>query len=88
MKAGPTDELVRAVARRGLAGPVAILLDAHRPLQPLLAEATTFLAPLLRPLLGPRHADLLRAISDRTRYARLVERLRAAESGEADAEHR
>lgn len=41
-------ELVSAVARRGLATPARILLDAHRPLAPLLADLAVTLRPLLR----------------------------------------
>jgi hypothetical protein len=44
------DALLVAVHRRGLAVPLRFLLDAHRPLTPLLADAAAFLAPVLGPL--------------------------------------
>ncbi len=48
-----TDEL----ERRGLAAPAGLLIDAHRPFRPLLEDLGTFLAPVLRPLVGdPRRA--------------------------------
>jgi hypothetical protein len=73
--------LAEALRRRGLAAPARLLLDAHRPLRPLLAEAGAFLAPLLRPLLGRRSAILQQTLDDPGRYDDLIERL-------DDAEHR
>lgn len=50
------EDAARAVAdeleRRGLAVPARLLLDAHRPLAPLISSAATFVAPLVEPLVG------------------------------------
>ena len=46
-----TDEPARRLAdelgRRGLAAPARLLVDAHRPLAPLLADAGAALGPLI-----------------------------------------
>ena len=76
-QAGLTD----ALRRRGLAAPARLLLDAHRPLRPLLAEAGAFLDPVLRPLLGRRYARVQEILDDPDRYEQLIE-------GLGDAEHR
>ncbi len=81
MTANPPDGLVEALRRRGLAAPARLLLDAHRPLRPLIAEARAFLDPVLRPLLGSRSALLQETLDDPERYDELIERL-------GDAEHR
>jgi len=51
------------------------MLDAHRPLRPLLAHAGTFLRPILGPLLGRRFEELRATLDDPEGYDRLVERL-------------
>ena len=72
----PADRLADELERRGIGAPAAILLDAHRPLLPLLGQGAIFLAPLLRPLLGRQsHGDLRRVLDDPTTYDRLVARL-------------
>lgn len=73
--------LVDDIQRRGLAAPVRLLLDAHRPLRPLLAETAAFLDPLLRPLLGRRSGMVQEILDDPGHYDDLIERL-------GDAEHR
>jgi hypothetical protein len=71
-----TDTLAEELERRGVAGPAAILLDAHRPLLPLVRQGVVFLGPLLSPLLGPRRYDLLRQIlEDPATYDGLTDRL-------------
>ena len=72
----PANLLADELERRGIDAPAAILLDAHRPLLPLLRQGAIFLGPLLSPLLGPRrHADLRRALDDAGAYDRLLARL-------------
>lgn len=72
----PTDTLADELTRRGIAGPAAILLDAHRPLLPLLRQSAIFLGPLLSPLLGGRRFGLLRqTLDDPASYDRLADRL-------------
>jgi hypothetical protein len=71
-----TDTLADELERRGIAGPAAILLDAHRPLVPLIRQGVVFLGPLLSPLLGPRRFDLLRqTLDDPAIYDGLTDRL-------------
>jgi len=71
--------LAAELRRRGLSAPARLLLDAHRPLRPLLANAATFLSPLARPLLGDRLAPLQRALDDDDAYGALVSDLEAGE---------
>jgi hypothetical protein len=72
------DGLADELERRGIGGPAAILLDAHRPLLPLIRQGAIFLGPLLSPLLGPRRYEILRrAIHDPATYERLAARLAA-----------
>ena len=82
--AAPTDppndpeaeRLAAELERRGLAGPAAILLDAHRPLLPLLRQGAIFLGPFVAFLLGPRPlAGLRRTLDDPAAYDGLVARL-------------
>lgn len=79
MRRDPADELANQVQRRGLAAPARLLLDAHRPLRPLLAHAGTFLTPILGPLLGRRFEAARATIEDPDAYDRLVERLAKVE---------
>lgn len=66
----------RDLAQRGLAAPAAILLDAHRPLLPILRLAGIFLAPFAGPLLGRWRLDrLVAAGADPAAYDRLAGRL-------------
>jgi hypothetical protein len=70
------DALADALGRRGLSGPAAILLDAHRPLLPLIRQGAIFLGPLLSPLLGPRRYGILsQAIDDPAIVDQLTMRL-------------
>ena len=72
----PADLLADELERRGIGAPAAILLDAHRPLLPLIRQGAIFLGPLLSPLLGPRRHGILRqAIHDPATYERLTARL-------------
>lgn len=78
LKSEPADALADELERRGIGGPAAILLDAHRPLLPLIRQGAIFLGPLLAPLLGPRRHGILReAIHDPATYERLAARLAA-----------
>lgn len=72
----PADLLADELERRGIGGPAAILLDAHRPLLPLIRQGAIFLGPLLGTLLGPRrHGILRRAVDDPAAYEQLTARL-------------
>lgn len=74
----PAELLADELEKRGIGAPAAILLDAHRPLLPLIRQGAVFLGPLLGPLLGPRRHGILRgAVDDEASYDRLTERLAA-----------
>jgi hypothetical protein len=78
MRAAPAS-IAEALRRRGLAAPARLLLDAHRPLRPLLAETGVFLSPVLRPLLGRRYLALQELLERDTSYDELIESLDDAE---------
>lgn len=81
MRAGTNrdEAFAHDLRRRGL-GPLAIvLLDAHRPLRPLLSQAVTFLSPLARPLLGRAMAGVERTLSSDLAYGRLLVRISRGE---------
>lgn len=59
------DDLLVALHRRGLTVPLRLLLDAHRPLAPLLTDAAEFFAPMLGPI-GLRDLPFLLADPGRT----------------------
>lgn len=81
MTGDPTEEVVAELRRRGLAAPARLLLDAHRPLRPLLGHLATFLAPTLRPLLGGRTARLASIVEDDAAYDRLLAQLDGGDRG-------
>jgi hypothetical protein len=78
---GDRSELIAAeLRRRGLGPPALLLLEAHRPLRPLLSSLALFLQPLSRPLLG-RRADLVQqTLDDDEGYEALLDRLTADEA--------
>jgi hypothetical protein len=70
------DRLAAELERRGLAAPAALLLDAHRPLLPLLRQASIFLGPFLAPIAGARLLRGVRSALDEPElYDRLADRL-------------
>lgn len=75
------ESFIAAIARRGLAAPALVLLDAHRPIRPLLAIGATFLMPIARPLMGRAAADVARTLDDEAAYQRLTDGLRREASG-------
>lgn len=86
-----TDDAPRTIAdelrRRGLAVPARLLLDAHRPLAPLLADAGAALAPLLSRGIGARMSGVAALIQDEGAMDRLIVELDApAEEGGGDAD--
>ncbi len=70
------DRISRELRNRGLAVPALIMLEAYRPLRPLLGLAATAALPLVRPLLGPRVDGWRRTLDNDGDYDGLVERLR------------
>jgi hypothetical protein len=73
--------MAATLADRGLAAPALILLDAHRPIRPLLALGATFLMPIARPLLGRSAEAVTRTLDDEAAYDRLTDRLRREAGG-------
>ena len=76
MRPDPTETLAAELHSRGLAAPARLLLDAHRPLRPLLAQTAVVLGPILGSLLGGRAATLQKTLDEPEAYDRLVDRLR------------
>ena len=76
MKAGRIAPVARELKDRGLAAPALLLLDAHRPLRPLMGLTATFLEPLIRPLLGDATLRFQQAVESDEAYQELVDQLR------------
>jgi hypothetical protein len=72
-----SEALAAKLRRRGLDAPALLLLEAHRPLRPLLAGVATFLSPLARPLLGRSSERIQAALDDDGGYDRLIRDLEA-----------
>jgi hypothetical protein len=76
-----SEPIARELERRGLAVPALLMLQAHRPLRPLLSIGAAFLLPIARPLLGPSAAAAARTLDDEDAYDRLLRRLRRGARG-------
>lgn len=76
-----SEPIALELERRGLAVPALLMLQAHRPLRPLLSIGATFLLPIARPLLGPSAAATARTLDDDRAYDRLLHRLRRGARG-------
>jgi hypothetical protein len=74
-------ELAAEIRRRGLAAPARLLLEAHRPLQPLLGDLATFLTPMLRPLLGGRATQIGAALAAEIGLDNLLDELADEDDG-------
>ncbi len=87
--AGTDADLVRLadeLRRRGLTAPAALLLDAHRPLLPLLRQVGIFSGPLIGPLIGVRRmAGLQRLLDEPPALDRLISRLAERPSQQDDS---
>jgi hypothetical protein len=70
------EDAARALAtelrRRGLAAPARLLLDAHRPLAPLISATATFLGPLMRAVAGRRGGEVVALLEREDGLDRLV----------------
>lgn len=75
MSGDRSEALAAELRRRGLATPAHLLLEAHRPLRPLLANATLFLSPIIRPLFGNRFSGVQELLDDDAGYDRLISEL-------------
>jgi hypothetical protein len=74
-----SESIAAELRRRGLGPPALLLLEAHRPLRPLLSSLALFLQPLARPLLGSGADAVQQALDDDQGYDALLERLAADE---------
>jgi len=79
-------DVAAQLRRRGLETPAALLLDAHRPLRPLLGHVAIFLSPVLGPLLGRRYAAIEASLADDEAYGRLLDELQAPPEADRRAE--
>ena len=75
-----SENIAAELRRRGLGPPALLLLEAHRPLRPLLSSLALFLQPLSRPLLGARADGVQQALDDDECYEALIDRLAADEA--------
>jgi hypothetical protein len=84
---GPARRLAEAFGRRGLAAPARLLADAHRPLQPLIADLGAALGPLLKAAASGATLDARDLADDPGGLDRLIEELdrRAPGSSHADS---
>jgi hypothetical protein len=64
--------LASELRRRGLDVPALLLLDAHRPLRPLLADLAVFLSPISRPFAGRVVRELTVGVQSDEAYDRLI----------------
>lgn len=64
MRSPAERRLATELDRRGLGAPAGLLLDAHRPLRPLLSDVALFLDPVLGPLLGDRLRGIRAVLDD------------------------
>jgi hypothetical protein len=74
-----SEALAAELRRRGLAAPAHLLLEAHRPLRPLLSNAALFVSPLARTLFGRRMDGLQAMLDDDAAYRRLISELSRTE---------
>lgn len=79
MRGDPTEPIARELRTRGLTAPALLLLDAHRPLRPLLGVAAAFLLPVIRPVFGGGAQRIHDVLDDDAAYDRLLDRLRSGE---------
>jgi hypothetical protein len=71
------DELAGELRRRGLDVPGRVLLDAHRPIAPLLADGAVMLGPFLDALGLRRGASAAELLARPGGLERLITRLQA-----------
>ena len=64
--------LASELRRRGLDVPALLLLHAHRPLRPLLADLAVFLSPISRPFAGRVVRELTVGVQSDEAYDRLI----------------
>ena len=75
MSRRPERRLAEDLTRRGLRVPAQILVEAHRPLAPLLSDVGAALGPLARIVGGPRAGAMAGLLEEPTGLDRLAEEL-------------
>jgi len=80
----PARRIADELARRGLAAPARLLIDAHLPLAPLLSDAGAALTPMLRAVGGGTLEDVSRLLDDGDGMQRLMHELDDAEERNAE----
>lgn len=87
MSAGARHRIVRTLGRHGLASPTRLLLDAHRPLEPLIADLGAAIAPILATVAGrARTEDALRDLEAPGAVDRLIAEIDLHEHGRRGAD--
>jgi hypothetical protein len=72
---GPARRVAHELRARGLAAPARLLVDAHRPLAPLLSDLGAAVGPLMGQILGRRADDLRAVLDDPRELDSLIEQL-------------
>jgi hypothetical protein len=86
MTSDPTRQVADALRRHGLATPARLLVDAHRPLAPLLSDLGAALRPMTAGLPVGRRTAIADALSDERTLDRLLAELDATEEADARPE--
>lgn len=81
----PARRIAMQLVRHGLAAPARLLLDAHRPLGPLAADAGAALAPLLRVIYGRTSSDFETLLDDDHAMQRVISELDDLEAARAQS---
>ena len=84
-----SDDAARRLAveleRRGLSVPGRLLVDAHRPLAPLLSDLAAAFGPLLAPVAGRAGADVSSLLEDPRGLDSLVDELKPGRGPRAES---
>ena len=84
MSGDPARRIANELERRGLGAPARLMLDAHRPLAPLLHDVGAALDPFLRMLGGRTPADVSALLGDDAGMERVIAELDRAEEPHAE----
>lgn len=85
MTDGPARRIADELERRGLAAPARILVDAHRPLEPLLADLGAAFGSIVGAAIGSGSDDLRAIVDEPGGLDRLIEELDRGSTGDARA---
>jgi hypothetical protein len=85
---GPARRIADELRRRGLAAPARLLVDAHRSLEPLLADLGAAFGPLIGAAVGSRTDDLRAIVDDPGGLDRLIEEIDRGSTGDIRAASR